>query len=63
MSQRITAEIFTLRTGNKPVHDDLERANCPQAGTFGHWGCGWCCHDMPVWQCSDCALRAVTKGR
>jgi hypothetical protein len=63
MMPTITAERFRMRTGSEPVHDDLERANCPLAGTFGHWGCGWCEHNIPVWQCADCSLRIVTRGR
>ena len=50
----ITAEMFTRRTGHAPKDDDLDRANCLQAGSMGHWGCGWCPHDKPRWQCMEC---------
>jgi hypothetical protein len=40
--------------GSGLVLDDLERANCPLAGTLGHWGCGWCPHDKPRWLCVEC---------
>ena len=38
----ITAEQFKEATGTEPVNDDLERSNCPKAGTLGHQDCGWC---------------------
>lgn len=43
MSNRteITAEQFEKATGVPPINDDLERANCPDAGKVGHTGCGW----------------------
>lgn len=37
----ITAQQFEQATGHAPERDDLERCNCPQAGTVGHWQCGW----------------------
>jgi hypothetical protein len=37
----ITAEYFEKRTGYPPIQDDLERSNCPHAGTLGHSQCGW----------------------
>lgn len=37
----ISAEYFERRTGRPPENDDLERVNCPKAGTLGHFGCGW----------------------
>lgn len=37
----ITAEDFLAAVGRKPEKDDLQRANCPQAGKIGHWLCGW----------------------
>ncbi|CBW47004.1 hypothetical protein [Roseovarius sp. 217 phage 1] len=37
----ITAEMYEKATGHKPVDDDLERANCRQAGELGHFHCGW----------------------
>ena len=52
MKERITAEIFEAATGRKPEDDDLERANCPDAGTPTHYSCGWCrkCN-LPRTQC------------
>lgn len=38
----ITAEQFTKAVGHPPEDDDLERVNCPRAGTPAHWDCGWC---------------------
>lgn len=49
---KITAEIFKKKTGSAPVDDDLERANCSEAGEIGHLSCGWCKkHDGPMTQC------------
>jgi hypothetical protein len=41
-SKRITAKKFKAAMGRDPIQDELERANCAQAGEMGHWGCGWC---------------------
>jgi len=30
--------------GIPPENDDVDRVNCPDAGKFGHWMCGWCDH-------------------
>jgi hypothetical protein len=50
MKTEITAEMFEAATGDKPVNDDLERANCPDEGKFCHWGCGWNWEDnKPQW--------------
>jgi hypothetical protein len=38
---KITRELFLAAVGVEPIQDDLERCNCPQAGEFGHWCCGW----------------------
>lgn len=48
----ITQEQFKQATGHEPRHDDLERANCDQAGQIGHYSCGWCeqCN-RPRFQC------------
>lgn len=35
---------FELVVGHKPEQDDLERANCPDAGKIGHACCGICPH-------------------
>jgi hypothetical protein len=37
----ITAQDFEKATGRLPENNDLERANCPQAGELGHFHCGW----------------------
>lgn len=37
----ITRQFYREATGANPVHDDLERANCPKAGQLGHFACGW----------------------
>lgn len=61
-SHPITAAEFTRAVGRPPILDDLQRANCKLAGYVGHWGCGWCEHDLPVWRCMTCAREAVQKG-
>lgn len=38
---KITAERFANAVGRKSVDDDLERCNCPVAGSPGHFMCGW----------------------
>ncbi len=43
----ITEAKFLRATGCTPRQDDLERANCPKAGSFGHWSCGWD-HDLDL---------------
>jgi hypothetical protein len=49
---KITAEIFKQKTGEDPIHDDLERCNCPDAGKPSHQFCGWCTdHDKPRSRC------------
>lgn len=57
----ITAEEFEARTGQPPEQDDLERVNCPHAGSMGHWQCGWCddC-ELPQYQCG-CAVRQKAR--
>lgn len=48
-ASNITAEAFAAAVGRPPVDDDLERANCPQAGTCGHMCCGWnVARNLPV---------------
>lgn len=39
--RRITAKYFKAATGVKPEDDDLERCNCPDAGSLLHQYCGW----------------------
>jgi hypothetical protein len=38
----MTAKQFEQITGRPPEQDDLERVNCPQAGSIGHEHCGTC---------------------
>jgi hypothetical protein len=40
------------------VLDDLQRCNCEDAGTIGHWGCGWCRHRKPTFLCPECFMAA-----
>lgn len=48
----IDVEYFTRVTGRPPMHDDLERCNCPTAGAAGHAMCGWCDeHWSPAFIC------------
>ena len=37
----ITRTRYLEATGCEPTHDDIERANCPEAGRLGHFACGW----------------------
>ena len=37
----ITREKYIQATGHEPKDDDLERANCTDAGKVGHFHCGW----------------------
>jgi hypothetical protein len=60
----ITEEKFFAATGNWPVQDDLERANCQRhgVGVFDHTFCGWCeKHDKPRSQCGEC-MKAMVAG-
>jgi hypothetical protein len=51
------AIIFEIKTGSKPINDDLDRVNCRHAGEIGHNNCGWCGqHDKPMFMCG-CGLR------
>lgn len=44
----ITTKQFRAATGRDPDMDDLERCNCPDAGTVNHMSCGWDTeHDLP----------------
>lgn len=52
MAQDITAQQFEERFGVAPEQDDLERANCPEAGLAGHKQCGVCeKHQKPRFIC------------
>lgn len=37
----IDKDMFKRATGLEPEQDDLERSNCKEAGTIGHYHCGW----------------------
>jgi len=39
--EAITAERFRKATGYEPQDDDLDRCNCPRAGSLKHQSCGW----------------------
>ena len=41
MISKITEAQYTEAVGIHPAEDDLERCNCPDAGTLGHELCGW----------------------
>jgi hypothetical protein len=58
----ITAAEFTRVVGRPPKDDDLDRANCKEAGSIGHWGCGWCEHGKPRWMCAECFAKNQAKG-
>jgi hypothetical protein len=48
----ITVEEFEKRFGRKPMHDDLDRVNCSNVGSVGHWFCGVCrVHKKPRFEC------------
>lgn len=60
----VTAVMFKAMTGRVPIQDDLERCNCKKAGQIGHYSCGMCKHDMPVFRCQPCfTLSHDLKGR
>lgn len=54
----MNAKEFEQVTGYPPQDDDLERANCEHAGSFGHLDCGICKHGKPVFACSECFARS-----
>lgn len=60
---RITAARFKQATGYTPQRDDLERCNCKDAGQVGHWSCGWCEHDKPVFMCQPCFVLGANAKR
>jgi len=48
----MTAEEFKDRFGREPEDDDLDRVNCKEVGTLGHWFCGVCeTHNKPRFEC------------
>jgi hypothetical protein len=49
---------FEERVGSAPEQDDLERANCPLAGQWGHLQCGICqMHGLPRFSCWQCEVK------
>ncbi len=48
----MTLQEFIERVGREPIGDEIERVNCQESGTAGHWFCGWC-HDCdkPRFEC------------
>jgi hypothetical protein len=51
----MTEQEFMETVGRLPVNDDLDRVNCPQAGTVGHAFCGRCPHGLPRFEvCYQC---------
>lgn len=56
---KIDAKKFREMTGKNPVHDDLDRCNCPKAGSLGHLSCGICEHNLPVFECPRCTKRRI----
>lgn len=50
----MNAEQFEQATGFPPDQDDLERANCGEAGKIGHLLCGVCRHGKPRFICVPC---------
>lgn len=55
-----TREDFVKHTGHSPEQDDLERANCSDAGKLGHLNCGICKeHKKPVFMCSVCFSKSM----
>lgn len=55
----MNAQEFAAAVGHPPELDDLERANCPHAGTAGHNGCGVCEHGKPVFTCEECFVKSA----
>jgi hypothetical protein len=63
MTKQITAAEFTRIVGREPQLDDLERANCQEAGATGHWGCGLCEHGKPTYLCAECFAASANPIR
>lgn len=54
----MTAEEFESMVGRPPHLDDLERANCSEAGDVGHFMCGVCDeHKKPRFECGCLARK------
>jgi len=56
-----TEKDFLDNTGRLPEIDDLDRANCEEAGQRGHSGCGICSHKKPVFMCPECFPLSSSK--
>lgn len=53
------AETFTRVVGSAPENDDLDRANCVQAGKLLHEQCGVCAHGLPRFiPCGKCSNKS-----
>ena len=51
-------DIFQQATGQAPTCDDLHRVNCTEAGSVGHFMCGWCDEcGLPRFMCGHLARR------
>lgn len=50
----MTAFQFFHLAGREPRNDDLDRVNCPFAGSMGHHYCGVCHHRIPRFLCVEC---------
>ncbi len=51
-NRKLTTEEFAQRFGFAPENDDLDRVNCKDAGSLGHWSCGICStHNKPRFIC------------
>lgn len=60
----ITELKFFQATGNHPVQDDLERANCNLHNSVDHLFCGWCDrHDKPRSQCGECFKEMAASAK
>lgn len=58
----MNAQEFEAAVGRPPELDDLERANCQDAGKPAHTGCGVCEHGVPVFLCFDDAGGCFAKA-
>ena len=59
----VTAAKFKEMTGLDPQEDDLERCNCPKAGSWGHRQCGVCRkHNKPRFICG-CRPKGTGNAR
>ena len=54
-----TEQDFEKYVDRKPEQDDLDRANCDKGGSIGHYACGICQHDLPVFMCQYCFVNSI----